>query len=363
MNYSEFDSFSVCFNMLKLKYRDYDESLTKLNFLSPNDKVNVFINFETVLKLLSTVKDIDKKIYSAKDFTELMVSNMVNLCAHYRRFFRGNGLQTRVFLYFTDIETQSFNESEILEDYRSYYNVKYMRNPRFVLLGDALVNDIIPMVKTITTFIPGVYAIPAKGIEGSLVPYIISREDPEWRNLIITGDMVDTQYMYDETFVCHYLRRSPLNSSVSCTISDLLINTLKKPNNDYTVENEMYKNKSFYILLLSVLGEKYRSIEGIDNIGNASLLKILSEGIQNYKITQSTMHIELLSKLFPDNIQKDIIRNFNCLDIHTMCDSLSKDQKFSILSQMEDRVDNNSLLKLNGKDFYKHPLMLEELTM
>ena len=363
MNYSEFDSFSVCFNMLKLKYRDYDESLTKLNFLSPSDKVNVFINFETVLKLLSTVKDVDKKIYSAKDFTQIMVSNMINLCAHYRRFFRGNGLETRVFLYFTDIDSQSFNESEVCEDYRSYYTVKYMRNPRFVLLGDALLDEIIPMAKTISAFIPGVHVIDAKEIEGSLVPYIVAKEDESWKNLIITGDLIDTQYMYDENFVCHYIKRTPLNSSISSTIPDLLLNTLRKPNGDYTRETEIYKNRSFYILLLSVLGEKYRSIEGIENIGNGSLIKLIMTGIQDYKITQSTTHIELLSKIFPEDVEKNVVQNFNCLDIRTMYERLSKDQKFSILSQMEDRVDNNSLLKLNGKEFYKHPLMLEELTM
>jgi hypothetical protein len=44
--YNSFDPFSVCFNLMKIKYKDYDESLTSKNFLSPSDKVNVFINLE-----------------------------------------------------------------------------------------------------------------------------------------------------------------------------------------------------------------------------------------------------------------------------------------------------------------------------
>ena len=41
--FESFDPFSVCFNLLKLRYKDYDESLTNKNFLNPSDKINVFI--------------------------------------------------------------------------------------------------------------------------------------------------------------------------------------------------------------------------------------------------------------------------------------------------------------------------------
>ena len=59
-----FDPFSVCFNILKLKYKDYDESLTNKNFLVPNDKINVFINLETAFKHLSMIMDLEKSISS-----------------------------------------------------------------------------------------------------------------------------------------------------------------------------------------------------------------------------------------------------------------------------------------------------------
>ena len=56
------DPFSVCFNSLKLRYKDYDESISSKNFLNPTDKINVFINLETVYKSLSTILDLEKKI-------------------------------------------------------------------------------------------------------------------------------------------------------------------------------------------------------------------------------------------------------------------------------------------------------------
>ena len=49
------DSFTVCFNMMKLKYQSYDKDIDDANFLAPGDKVNVFISFETVLKNISQI--------------------------------------------------------------------------------------------------------------------------------------------------------------------------------------------------------------------------------------------------------------------------------------------------------------------
>ena len=61
--YDSYDPFSVCFNSLKLKYKDYDESLTAKDFItSQNDKINVFINLESALKNISTILDLENKI-------------------------------------------------------------------------------------------------------------------------------------------------------------------------------------------------------------------------------------------------------------------------------------------------------------
>ena len=88
--YNSYDPFSVCFNILKLKYKDYDESLTTKNYLVPNDKVNVFINFESVLKHLSMITDLEKKLILEREFETILISNILNLIGHYKRFFVNN---------------------------------------------------------------------------------------------------------------------------------------------------------------------------------------------------------------------------------------------------------------------------------
>ena len=56
------NQFSVYFNLLKIRYNIYDDALTEANFLNPTDKVNVFINIETLFKYLSMIKDLEKKM-------------------------------------------------------------------------------------------------------------------------------------------------------------------------------------------------------------------------------------------------------------------------------------------------------------
>ena len=98
--------FSICFNMLKLKYSVYDESISSLNVLQPTDKVNVFLNIETILNYLSTIKDLEQKLVLNPSFRVDMVADLINVAAHYKEFFKNNGLDTKEFLYKTHLTSQ-----------------------------------------------------------------------------------------------------------------------------------------------------------------------------------------------------------------------------------------------------------------
>ena len=149
MAYTGTNPFSVSFTAMKLRYHDYDNSIESLNFLNPTDKVNVFINFESVLNNLSMMRDIDTKLLLERKFPTIFESEMINLCAHYKKFFRGNGLDTKVFLYYTDLSSPDFINYKYNDEYRSYYINKYLQNPKFQLLGNKLLDVIIPRVQKI----------------------------------------------------------------------------------------------------------------------------------------------------------------------------------------------------------------------
>ena len=357
------DSFSVCFNMMKMKYSSYDKDIDEARFLNPDDKVNIFINFETVMKYLSQIRDIDKKLILDREHDVILASGALNLAAHYKRLFRQNGLQTRVFLYYTDLTSDSYQLYDKNDEYRTYYNQKFLHNPRFSLLGESLTKIVIPEIKLISEFISGVYFITAHNFEGSLIPMIIAESEPDWKNLIISGDAYDTQYQcFPDKYLMHYIKRSPGNVDISFDIKRSA-RLLFFDKEDRVGIDVMTANPSFYCLLLAAKGSKPRTIDPIKGCGAKTIMRHIANGITNGVINSDTSSIELISDVFPEDIREDMLTNAYCTNLQEQYKRLTTEDIFSVKKQMVDRFDNNSLASLNSGRYYYHQLMLNELTM
>lgn len=361
-NYNPNTPFSISFTAMKLRYHDYDNSIESLNFITPTDKVNVFINFESVLNNLSMLRDIDTKLLLERKFPTIFESEMINLCAHYKRFFRGNNLDTNVFLYYTDLTSPDFINFKYNDEYRSYYINKFLQNPKFQLLGNKLVDIIIPRVQTIMEFIPNVYFIQGSGLEGSLIPSIIAKEYPDRKNFIITSDKYETQYLLDkERFCVHYIKRAGAASGIFSTFEKYLTDLFKESHEEKS-DSLLFSNPSFYSILLSSLGDKIRSIDPLKGIGVKTMMKFLSSGINNGLITKDIKSLDMILQILPDEYREQADKNFNCINLERQFGELSQKEIFNITNQIKDRSDYNSLLRLNQEDYRDYPLMLDALT-
>ena len=361
MAYGDYNPFSISFVTMKIKYQDYDKSIDTSSFLNPTDKVNVFINFESVLKNLSFLKDIENKLLLERNFPFILESEAINLCAHYKRFFRDNGLKTRVFLYYTDLTSFDYLNFKYNDEFRSYYENKFLRNPKYQLLGNRIVDVIVPRIKKIVEFIPDVYFISAKNIDASIIPKIIYEMDPSYKNFIISSDKCETQYQLMKNFMMHYIRRGMTTSSVSYKVNDTIAQIIKE-NLTGDSNCELYYNPSLFSTLWATIGSKSRSIEPLKGIGAKTLSKKIESGIKDGIITKDSSSIKLISKIFEDELTEQMISNFKCLDINSQYSDLTSDIIYGVESQIIDRSDFNSLLKLNEEDYKEYPLMLEELT-
>lgn len=354
--------FSICFNMMKLRYQSYDQSIDSLNFIVPTDEVNVFISFESVMTNLSTIQDVDNKLLLERNFPTILEAETLNLAAHYKRFFRGNGLKTNVFFYYTDLGSDEFVEFEHNDEYRSYYINKFMQNPKFQLLGHKLQETIIPTVQTICEYIPYVYFISAKNIEGSLIPWIVANERPKAKNFIISMDKFDTSYMFHEDRFCmHYIKRAKMGMQVLFQYDKFMADMFKEEHEN-NPNVAMFKNPAFYSLVLSSLGDKLRSIDSLKGIGCKTVAKYLQCAITAGQITKDSTSIELLKEAFPSDYLEDLIKNFNDVYLPSHFNEFTEKNVHDIMSQIVDRSDYNSLIQLNKTDYKDYPLKLEELT-
>ena len=338
-----------------MKYREYDESLSQMDFLVPHDKINVFINMETVFKHLSMIPDLEKKLMLQRDFVTIIESNILNLAAHYKRFFVNNGFDTRVYLYHTDLNSDEFNQYKYNEDFRTYYLVKYNDNPKFVYLTEALKQSILPDVKSYCEFIPRIYYVSAHNIEGSLVPYMIGKEDDSRKNLIIGGEFYDSQYSLIKGFVNHYIHKGPGYNNI-CSSVDQYLSELTKGCEELPKLTKTYNSYSNYCSLMSVLGDKTRSVDGLTGIGIKTLQKYIDESIRKNEIEESTTNPTILGDIFHDSSIKDeFINNFYCMSVIDMYDELTASEKLSIFNQRKDRSDLTSLQGLNSTVFRNYP--------
>ncbi len=359
------DPFSVCFNILKMRYKDYDDSLTSKNFLFPNDKVNVFINLETVFKHLSMIYDLEKKIMTYKDFEVLTISNILNLAAHYKRFIAANLPDHRIYIYHTDLcsESDRFHQSLYNEDFRSYYLMKFNHNPKFILLSEKLKESILPEVKTLCEFIPNLYYVSSNNIEGSLIPYVIAESDKSRKNLIIGGDLYDTQYSSIPNFVNHYINRT-YNRNIILSDTKEYLKELFNNDENYLCNGglDIFDNYNLYCTIISVIGDKQRSIEGISGYGPKTLKNNIDIAIGKNIIDGNINSPSLIGNIFDDDDDKqEFINNFYCTSVISMYEELTDAEKSSIINQQIDRSDNNTLESLNRTMFVDHPLILESL--
>lgn len=355
------EPFSVCFNIMKIKYKDYDESITQKNFLQPDDSVNVFINLESILKNISMINELENKIILQREFQTIFIANTLNLIGHYKRFFVNNGLRTKVYLYYTSLKSTEFLQYRYNDDYRSYYLMKYNDNPKFALLHDCL-EEMLPEIQTYCTFLPNVYCIEANNIEGSLVPYIISKESNGWKNFIISGDSYDSQYGLLPGFVSHIFQRGYGMHFIGSRPEDYIkILTRKKEETIDSSSLSFFSSYPMYCLLLSVYGNKSRSIDDLSGIKYTTLVKMLKEGIENSIIQKETQNPNRLKEIFNTTDQNEFLNNFYCTAVTAMYEELRDIDKKTIFYQCNDRIDLDSLKKLNVTKFANHPIILESL--
>lgn len=360
-DFESMDPFSMYFNMMKIKYVDLDNILSNINNIYVGDNVNVFINLESIFKYLTIMKDLEQKITICNDFYEIIISNLLNIAAHYRRFFINNRCSTKVFLYYSDFNSTKYHQDLYVPEYRSYYTIKYSVNPKFIKFTECFTDKILPDTKEILSHVNGVYIMNSHNIESGVIPYIISKEYADSKNIIIGAELYETQYSLIDNFINLCVIKSKdgplkwLSSADECLHKMFL----KEENADEMV-SILTSSYESYCALLAIMKDKYRSVDGVKGIGPVTLYKSLKQRNIN---KSNPIDFNKDTDLFYDKDAEELFRsNYKAISVMEGYSMLSKSDIKTILDQMIDRFDNNDLMYLNRERFFNHQIMLQELT-
>lgn len=341
----------IIFNLHKIKYKKLDEIITEgCKEINPDSKVNLFINLDNIFIRLA-----DSNIESRLQLTEErkcfgLISNIINIAAHYRKFFSNNGLYSRVYLYSSFPFNSNYKNLKYNSEYRSFYNNKFTKNPSNFILYKTI-KDNFEICKLFLDYIEGVYLIQSESIENSLIPLVITDEKKDgFINFIVTDDVYDYQYV-NKGF---YILKPRKEESILINRENLWDSLLK--------EESKYKlNTGVYPFVHSVLGDKIRSLDKVKGIGLKTILKVIDTSIKKNIIGESTTNISLLINLINEKFVDQVLSNYSCISLDAQKSNLTILDTMSIMNQLVDKFDNMGLQEINNRYFKEHPISLIEI--
>ena len=342
-----------------VKWVDFKNYLMKQNFkLNQNDTVNIYINFECIMKNLTLQKNLSTVIALYKQNMVLEIESCVlNLIAHYKAFFKRENINTKFYLYYTSLKNYPQQMKVYNPHYRDYYKNLYTKNSEFKELGDVLQSIIIKELKLILEYVPDCYFIESDMFDSSIIPYVISTFSDN-KNLIITGDIFDSLYMFQGNFNTLYINRKFGNSLILISANEIVYNIIK---NKSPFELNIFNSELYYKLLLSIKGSKIRNIKSPRGFAFEKLLDCLQYGKNNNIILDDFKSIDSIIEIFPEKYSDNIKESFQCTDLEIQYNLMNNANIENIRNQIVDKFDMKSLEELNNRRFYEFPINLTML--
>ena len=373
------DKIDALINRFKVKYIHLDNLFGGKLDATKNgkhiiDTVNIFISFESLYNSLRR-NDVEKIVMEAdkkqlKGLYRCMMSNFINVAAHYREYFNRHKIATNIIYYYNEIvdDYSMYNNSAFISGYRDYFAETLFDTERSAING--MVADSVQFMELITEYIDGVYMVSTKELESSLVPYVILMQNkfPANMNIMITKDEYDYSYLLKNFLIISKYKKEPI------ILTKYNLMKFLDFKNDCTNKDEKFTlHPNLFPFIQAFLGDKKRSIGKIPKVGYKSVRECI---MQLYEIgyifneDPETMSFNNLTAVLADvnpSILKDntmiddLCRFHQAFDLDYQYSVASKAQIEDVMSCLKNKYDYSALAELNNKYFDYCPLMLMEL--
>lgn len=367
--YEIIDGYS---NSFKVKYLYMDKLFNGKLEESKLDIVNIYINFESLYNCIRN-KNVEQHLKTAtkKELSSIyrcMISNFINVAAHYRKYFFNKKIKTRIFFYYNKLSTDriDYNNSSLIPKYRNHFFKSINNLDRITV--NSIIHESIQFMKIITEYIQDIYMIETDSVEASVSPFIIdmSNKYPANINIIISKDTYDIQYVnYNFLFISKF-NQEPVLITKRNAIKYLLFK-------EKVADPARLINPLLIPFILSCIGDRKRSIPGVKGFGFVKTYKalvklyeagyLIDDDYETFSIS-NLMHIinnedSILSSR--NDLATELLKSFKVTDLESQYSVISDIQQDKILEQLTNKTDTDALIDINEKYFTDYPLMLLEL--
>ena len=349
----------VVINMMA-KYGRLEEEMQYVYRNSSADHINIFFDMYAINKVIYS-SNMEVVFTDAVD----LAASIINLCIHYRTFFRRFGVETTIYIV-SGLNCPDENIRLVPE----YNSAMVNRRDRVNNILNEHIEKNITLLNILCPYLPDIHFIHTKYETSVVISSLIKKyTTPKESNLIITRDL------YPFQLLTMYPNLALLRPKKGIKGEDLSY-IIKNPEN--TMEREVFwkyfykerESKTYsYLLspknisLISALcSYPHRCLNTMISISYATKLILQIVGEMDVACTPASfcdMHENYLSKR---NISRDLIFNrFHALDIPFQEETIYNiSQEFQTLS-FDNKIDPYALNSINNKYFRNMPIDLDRL--
>lgn len=358
------------FNSFKIKYIILNGLFRKLD-LKNIKSVTLYINLESIIGALhsETYEETLKTCTKAeiKNNYLSLISNIINIAAHYRAFFNRMRVQSNIVFFYNEFKTNKIlNNIVYNKNYRKHYFDTYTVD-KYEYINEIII-DGMEYIQNIIDYLDCIYLLKSDRLESSVIPFVV-HSDKKLKsdlNLLLTKDIYDFQYVNHKFLVLY-----PDKEESIILHKKNLIPYMRYRNNLTEEKYTMEINPLLFPFIYSVLGDKKRSMDKIKGIGFKKLYRSIEKLYDSSFISDeepSSFNIEHLSSLIKTSnglcnlqIKEVICSNYYSTDLERQANVVSDAIVEEILSGIVNKFDNNGLKRLNDKIFSDYPIYLEDL--
>ena len=360
-------NIDAIFNLRKVKFSKLDVLFSDLEIKEMVQKVNIFINLESLFRKIHN-KYVEEQLIALqkkelKEFHMNLISNVLNLAAHYRLYFNKNKIGTNIVFYIQEMDKYvNLNNVQYCKNYRKSFIRKYTDHPELVTVNN-VIRSTLNALDTIVAYVEDVYLVSSDRVESSVIPLaLIDGKVLDGNlNLMVTTDPYDMQYV-NKNFIIIY----PAGEESMIVTKKNLFDVFRI-NEILTVEGSL----PTYLLtfILSVIGDKNRGIDKVKGTSFNKVFKTLLKVYDKLGITDDDYigFEELVSAIKddpndPNGNKKRVVDNYYATDLSSQVRMISKVQMNHLTDCLTNTYESGALTGINDKYFSTAPINVRELT-
>lgn len=360
-------NIDAIFNLRKVKFSKLDVLFSDLEIKEMVQKVNIFINLESLFRKIHN-KYVEEQLIALqkkelKEFHMNLISNVLNLAAHYRLYFNKNKIGTNIVFYIQEMDKYvNLNNVQYCKNYRKSFIRKYTDHPELVTVNN-VIRSTLNALDTIVAYVEDVYLVSSDRVESSVIPLaLIDGKVLDGNlNLMVTTDPYDMQYV-NKNFIIIY----PAGEESMIVTKKNLFDVFRI-NEILTVEGSL----PTYLLtfILSVIGDKNRGIDKVKGTSFNKVFKTLLKVYDKLGITEDDYigFEELVSAIKddpndPNGNKKRVVDNYYATDLSSQVRMISKVQMNHLTDCLTNTYESGALTGINDKYFSTAPINVRELT-